>query len=48
MRIGTTFDRMRGLVKELGAEVIATHAYWLLQPSKDEHIIPAECMVRIR
>ncbi len=47
-RPGTTFDRMKGLVLELGAEFVAAHGYWLLQPTKHEHIIPAECMVRIR
>lgn len=47
-RPGTTFDRMKGLVLQQGAEFVASHGYWLLQPHRDEHIIPAECMVRIR
>lgn len=46
--LGTTFDRMKGLVLSLGAEFVAAHGYWLLRPHHDEHVIPAECMVRIR
>lgn len=48
VRPGTTFDRMRGLVLELGAEFVASHGYHLLRLKEDEHVIPAECMVRIR
>ncbi len=48
IRPGTTFDRMKGLVLEMGAEFVAAHGYWLLRPHAQEHIIPAECMVRIR
>jgi hypothetical protein len=47
-RPGNTFDRMKGMVLARGAQVVATHAYWLLQPARNEHVIPAECMVRIR
>ncbi|NOY28191.1 MAG: hypothetical protein GXP62_20190 [Oligoflexia bacterium] len=48
LRPGTTFDRMKGLVLELGADFVASHAYSLLRPHDMEHVIPAECMVRIR
>lgn len=48
VRPGTTFDRMRGLVQGMGAEFVASHGYWLLRPTHKEHVIPAECMVRIR
>lgn len=48
LRPGTTFDRMKGLVLEQGAEFVAAHGYHLLRPHVDEHVIPAECMVRIR
>lgn len=47
-RPGNTFDRMKGMVLARGAQVVATHGYWLLQPQRNEHVIPAECMVRIR
>lgn len=45
---GTTLDRMRNLLLERGAEVVAEHAYWKLRPDAGEHIIPAECMIRVR
>ena len=48
LRPGTTFDRLKGLVLELGAEPITAHGYSLLRPPQDEHVIPAECMIRIR
>jgi len=48
LRPGLTLDRMKGLIYEKGGEVVAVHGYSLLQPSKGEHLIPAECMVRIR
>lgn len=48
LRPGTTFDRMKGLILEMGADFVAAHGYWLLRPCHQEHIIPAECMVRIR
>ncbi len=48
LRPGLTLDRMKGLVRERGGEPIAAWAYWLLRPRRGEHVIPAECMVRIR
>jgi hypothetical protein len=47
LRPGLTLDRMKGLMLEKGCELVAAHPYSLLRPS-GEHIIPAECMVRIR
>jgi hypothetical protein len=47
LRPGNTLDRMKGLAIEKGCEIVAAHAYSLLRP-QGEHIIPAECMVRIR
>jgi hypothetical protein len=48
LRPGNTFDRMKNLVFEKGARFVAEQAFWVLQPHRDDHIIPAECMVRIR
>lgn len=45
---GTTFDRMRGLVLSKGATFVAEHAYSLFQPTRGDHVLPTECMVRIR
>jgi menaquinone-dependent protoporphyrinogen IX oxidase len=48
LRPGDTLDRMKALVQERGAQLVAAHAYPRLRPSRGEHVIPAECMVRIR
>lgn len=48
LRPGITLDRMKGLILSKGAEFVAAHAYSLWRPRRGEHIIPAECMVRIR
>jgi menaquinone-dependent protoporphyrinogen IX oxidase len=45
---GRTLDNMAALVEERGGELVVRKAYWMLRPTKDEHVIPAECMVRIR
>lgn len=45
---GTTLDRMKGMIYEKGADFVAAHAYSMLRPSNGEHILPTECMVRIR
>ncbi len=45
---GNTFDRMKNLLFEKGAQFVAEHAFWILAPHRGDHIIPAECMVRIR
>lgn len=45
---GTTFDRLKNLLMEKGAEYVAEHPYWRLRPQDGEHILPAECMIRIR
>jgi hypothetical protein len=48
LRPGLTLDRMRGLAREKGAQVVCARSYppWGADPG--EHILPAECMVRIR
>jgi len=48
IRPGNTFDRMKNLVLEKGAEFVVEQAFWVLAPQRDDHVIPAECMVRIR
>lgn len=45
---GTTLDRMKGMIYEKGADFVAAHAYSLLRPNQGEHILPTECMVRVR
>lgn len=45
---GTTLDRMKGMVFEKGADLVVAHAYWLLKPRQGDHVLPTECMVRIR
>ena len=47
-RPGYTLRNTRQLVLDHGGQVVATQAYWALRPARDEHILPAECMVRIR
>ena len=48
LRPGNTFDRMKNVLFEKGAQFVAEHAFWLVAPHRGDHIIPAECMVRIR
>ncbi|MFH1466737.1 MAG: flavodoxin domain-containing protein [Pseudomonadota bacterium] len=47
-RPGNTFDRMKNLLFEKGARFVAEQAFWAPRPLENDHIIPAECMVRIR
>jgi hypothetical protein len=48
IRPGNSLRNIRQLVRDHHGEHIAGHAYWLLKPEHDEHVLPAECMVRIR
>lgn len=45
---GGALDKLRARLNEAGAEVVVEHAYWLARPAEGEHVLPAECMVRIR
>lgn len=47
-RPGRMLAQMRELAEGRGATVVVAHPYWLLKPTRGEHILPAECMVRIR
>jgi menaquinone-dependent protoporphyrinogen IX oxidase len=44
----TMVEALEQKVSELGAEVVVKYPYWRLRPDWGEHMIPAECMVRIR
>ncbi len=48
VREGSALPALRSRLGELGAEVVIDYAYWALRPSEGEHLLPAECMVRIR
>ena len=45
---GTALDRMKGMVLDKGADVVAAHEYGLFRLDIDDHTIAAECMIRIR
>ncbi|MCB9743219.1 MAG: hypothetical protein H6741_14355 [Alphaproteobacteria bacterium] len=47
-RPGWTLRNTRQLVRDLGGEVVCSQAYAAWNPSHEEHVLPAECMVRIR
>ena len=48
VRTADAVQRLKGLVLRVGARFIAGHAYSRWQPEKGAHILPAECMVRVR
>ena len=48
IRAGNSLRNIRQLVRDQQGEHIAGFAYWLARPEHDEHVLPAECMVRIR
>ena len=45
---GTMVEALKQAVGERGAECVAEYAYWRLKPEWGEHVVPAECMIRIR
>lgn len=45
---GTMVEALKQKVGELGAECVAEYAYWRMKPEWGEHVVPAECMIRIR
>jgi hypothetical protein len=47
-RTGDAIQRLKGLVLRVGARYIAGHAYSRQRPKRGAHILPAECMVRVR
>ncbi len=48
VRVGDSPARLRAAVRARGAEVIVDQGYLAWAPERDEHVLPAECMVRIR
>ncbi len=48
LRPGTALPVLRARLAELGVEVVVEFAYWLGKPEDGDHVLPAECMVRIR
>ena len=47
-RPGDSLQRLKGLVLRVGAEFIAWHGYPRWDLTRGEHVLPAECMVRVR
>ena len=45
---GGALPALRARLHELGVEVVAEHGYWLARPDDGNHLLPAECMIRIR
>ena len=47
-RPGNTLARMRQMLTAKGAELVVEQAFWVAAPKRDVHVIPTECMVRMR
>lgn len=45
---GNALERLKGLVLRLGAPFVAWHGFPMSNLDKGDHVIPTECMVRIR
>jgi hypothetical protein len=45
---GDSLQRLKGLALRVGARFVAAHGYPRWNLTKGEHILPAECMVRVR
>ncbi|GEM_PF-1227307 len=45
---GKALEALEEKVGELGGDVICAHQLWLMRPTHEEHVVPAECMVRMR
>ncbi len=45
---GDSLQRLKGLALRVGARFVAAHGYSRWDLTKGEHILPAECMVRVR
>jgi hypothetical protein len=48
VRAGSTLDQMRALVAGKDGRVIAEQRYAVARPQHGDHVLPTECMVRIR
>lgn len=47
-RPGNTLELLRELLESHGADVMVARELSFISSGRDEHVIPAECMVRIR
>ncbi len=45
---GRALEELRAAADARGVPVVVDYAYWSYAPEQGEHIVPAECMVRIR
>lgn len=45
---GRVLEDMAELATQRGSHVVAQYPYWLVRPQDGEHIVPAECMIRVR
>ena len=48
VRAGASLERMRALVAERDGRVIVEQSYPFARPRHADHVLPTECMVRIR
>lgn len=48
VRPGYTLRNTAQLVRDAGGQVVVAQAYPWWAPQQEEHVLPAECMVRIR
>ena len=48
LRPGTSLDRMKGMMLQAGSDLVAARSYSLVGLNPMDHVIAAECMVRIR
>jgi hypothetical protein len=48
LRPGDSLQRLKGLALRVGARFIAWNAYPRWDLTKGAHVLPAECMVRVR
>lgn len=47
-RPGDSLQRLKGLARRVGARFVAWPGYPRLNVSQGDHVLPAECMVRVR
>ena len=45
---GDSLQRLKGLALRVGARFVAAHGYPRWNLTKGDHVLPAECMVRVR
>ncbi len=45
---GAALTRLRAEVEQRGGTVVVENSFWAFAPERAEHVIPAECMIRIR